>query len=56
MVVSHVLAYGREVDAPLELLILNFSTPSDEMYWLDQDEICSLGIKLWDVPGDRFVC
>jgi hypothetical protein len=56
MVVSHVLAYGREVDAPLELLILNFSTPSDEMYWLDQDEICSLGIKLWDVSGDRFVC
>jgi hypothetical protein len=56
MVVSHVLAYGREVDAPLELLILNFSTPSGEMYWLAQDEICSLGIKLWDVPGDRFVC
>lgn len=56
MVVSHVLAYGREVDAPLEVLILNFSTPSDQMYWLDQDEICSLGIKLWDVPGDRFIC
>jgi len=56
MVVSHVLAYGREVDAPLELLILNFSTPSDKMYWLDQDEICSLGIKLWDVPSDRFIC
>lgn len=55
-VVSHVLAYGREVDAPLEVLILNFSTPSDDMYWLDQDEICSLGIKLWDVPGDRFIC
>ena len=56
MVVSHVLAYGREVDAPLEVLILNFSTPSDDMYWLDQDEICSLGIKLWDVPGNRFIC
>ena len=56
MVVSHVLAYGREVDAPLELLILNFATPSNTMYWLNQDEICSLGIKLWDVPGDRFIC
>jgi hypothetical protein len=56
MVVSHVLAYGREVDAPLELLILNFATPSNTMYWLDQDEICSLGIKLWDLPGDRFIC
>ncbi len=55
-VVSHVLAYGREVDAPLEVLILNFSTPSDDMYWLDQGEICSLGIKLWDVPGDQFIC
>jgi hypothetical protein len=55
MVVSHVLAYGREVDAP-EVLILNFSTPSNDMYWLDRDEICSLGIKLWDVPGNRFIC
>jgi hypothetical protein len=55
-VVSDVLSYGREVDAPLELLILNFSTPSDAMYWLDEDEICSLGIKLWDVPGHKFTC
>ena len=55
-VVAHVLAYGREVDAPLELLIRNFATPSNTMYWLKQDEICSLGIKLWDVPGNRFVC
>lgn len=56
MVVSHILDYGREVDAPLELLILNFATPSNSIYWLDDDEICSLGIKLWDVPGDRFIC
>ncbi|UYN99009.1 MAG: hypothetical protein KIT02_13895 [Devosia sp.] len=56
MVVSDVLAYGQLVDAPLELLILNFSTPSHTMYWLNQDEICSLGIKLWDVLGDRFIC
>jgi hypothetical protein len=56
MVVSHVLQYGREVEAPLELLILNFATPSNSVYWLDQEEICSLGIKLWDVPGDRFIC
>lgn|GEM_PF-3591993 len=55
-VVSHVLAYGREVDAPLELLILNFATPSSSIHWLSEDEICSLGIKLWDVPGNRFIC
>src|SRR5690606_36429590 len=56
MVVSHVLQYGREVSAPMELLILNFATPSNSIYWLDQNEICSLGIKLWDVPSDRFIC
>lgn len=56
MVVSHVLQYGHEVQAPLELLILNFATPSDAVYWLDQDEICSLGIKLWDVPANKFIC
>lgn len=56
LVVSDILAYGREVGAPLELLILNFATPSNSIYWLNEDEICSLGIKLWDVDGDRFTC
>lgn len=56
MVVSHVLQYGREVDAPIDLLIMNFATPANSMYWLDQREICTLGIKLWDVPGNRFIC
>lgn len=56
LVVSEVLEYGREVEAPLELLILNFATPSRSIYWLSDDEICALGIKLWDVPGDRFIC
>jgi hypothetical protein len=55
-VVSHVLSYGREVDAPLEVLILNFATPSESMYWLSEQEICSLEIKLWDVKRDRFIC
>jgi len=56
MVVSHVLDYGRLVDAPLELLILNFATPSNSIYWLSQEEICSLGIKLWDVVRSQFTC
>lgn len=55
-VVSHVLEYGREVEAPLELLILNFATPSSSIYWLNSEEICSLGIKLWDVPRNKFIC
>lgn len=56
LVVSQVLDYGLEVEAPLELLILNFATPSSSIYWLSEDEICSLGIKLWDVTGNRFTC
>lgn len=56
LVVAHVLEYGREVDAPLEVLIVNFATPSHTIYWLDEREICALGIKLWDVERDGFVC
>lgn len=55
-VVSLVLEYGKEVEAPIELLILNFATPSSSIYWLSEEEICSLGIKLWDTPGNRFIC
>jgi hypothetical protein len=56
MVVADVLKYTKMVDAPLELMIMNFSTPSDQMYWLNNEEICSLGIKLWSNLEDRFLC
>jgi hypothetical protein len=56
VIVSQVLQYGKEVSAPLDLLILNFATSSDDIYWLSQTEICSLGIKLWDTEANRFVC
>jgi hypothetical protein len=56
LIVSQVLQYGKDVDAPLELLILSFGTPSDDIYWLSQKEICSLGIKLWDVVLNKFIC
>jgi len=55
-VVADVLRYGHQVDAPLELLVLTFATPSYEMYWLDEVEICALGIKLWSNSSDRFIC
>lgn len=55
-VVADVLRYGHVVDAPLELLVLNFATPSYEMYWLSEEEICTLGIKLWSNTTDSWIC
>lgn len=56
LIVADVLQYAQRVDASLDLMIMNFSTPSDQMYWLDEWEICSLGIKLWSNAEDRFIC
>lgn len=56
LVVADVLKYAKMVDVPLELMIMNFSTPADQMYWLNNEEICSLGIKLWSNIEDRFLC
>ncbi len=55
-VVSDVLSYGQDVDAPLEVLIINFATPSHEIYWLSFVETCSLGIKLWSNTYNKFLC
>ena len=55
-VVADILAYGRRIDAPVELLILNFMTPSDQITWIPNDVICQLGIKLWNVHTDKFDC
>ncbi|GAB4072404.1 hypothetical protein KHC28_26295 [Ancylobacter sonchi] len=54
--VADLLAYGQEIDAPLDLLVAAFATPSDQMYWLSQLEICRLGIKLWSNELKRFLC
>lgn len=56
LIVADVLRYAQLVDAPLELMIMNFSTPSNQIYWLSETEICSLGIKLWSNAQDRFIC
>ena len=48
-VVSDILRYGKTVRAPTELLIVNFATASDDIFWVDNSDICALGIKLWSV-------
>jgi hypothetical protein len=55
-IVADVLSYSRDVEAPLELMIINFATPSQSIYWLSQLEICGLGIRLWSNTANRFLC
>lgn len=55
-VVADVLSYSRDVEAPLELIIINFATPSQSIYWLSHLEICGLGIRLWSNASNRFLC
>jgi len=53
--VSDILQYGQYVNAPMEIFIKNFSTPSDEMYWFSTREELALGIKVWDIGNERFI-
>lgn len=55
-VVGFILAYAQQVDAPIETLIFSFMTPSSDMYYLSQNEICGLGIKLWSNKTNKFIC
>jgi hypothetical protein len=55
-IVADILVYGRIVNAPVDLLIAGFSTPSHEIFWVPQQTICELGIKLWSNTENRFVC
>lgn len=54
--VADILRYGKAVDAPIELLIAGFSTPSHDIFWVSQEDICALGIRLWSNETNRFVC
>ena len=56
LIVADVLSYSRDVEAPLQLMIINFSTPSNSIYWLSHLEICGLGIRLWSNATNRFLC
>lgn len=54
-VVSDVLQYGRDVDAPLEILIKKFATPSGSMYWFSENELLRLGVKVWNMEKKCFL-
>ena len=54
-IVSDVLQYGRDVDAPLEILIKKFATPSGSMYWFSEDELLRLGVKVWSMEKNCFL-
>jgi hypothetical protein len=54
--VADMLAYGKAVNAPIELLIAGFATPTNDVFWVSQTDICALGIKLWSTETHRFVC
>ena len=53
--VGAVLKYGQVVDAPMEIFVRNFQTPSDDMYWFSTNELLSLGVKVWDMANKCFV-
>lgn len=53
--VGEILEYGQVVEAPMEIFVRNFKTPSNDMYWFSTQEALSLGIKVWDMHNDCFV-
>lgn len=55
-VVADLLLYAKRVNAPIDIMIASFLTPSTEMYVLDNEEVCELGVKLWSNATNRFIC
>lgn len=55
-IVADMLLYGKQVSAPIDLLIAGFSTPSEGIFWVSNSDLCSLGIKLWSNDTNRFLC
>jgi hypothetical protein len=53
---STMLRYGKAVNAPIDLLIAGFSTPSRDIFGVSQTDICALGIRLWSNDTSKFVC
>jgi len=53
--VSLVLEYGLVVDAPMEIFVRNFQTPSHSIYWFTTAELLGLGIKVWDMTNKCFI-
>lgn len=55
-IVADMLRYGKVVDAPIDLLIQGFATPSESIFWVSSADVCALKIKLWSNDTKRFVC
>jgi hypothetical protein len=55
-IVAQILIYGKEVNAPVELLIAGFATPAEDMFVVSNADLCRLKIKLWSVETKKFVC
>jgi hypothetical protein len=55
-VVADMLRYGKTVNAPIDLLIAGFYTPSNNIFCVSEADVCALGIKLWSNDTNRFVC
>lgn len=55
-IVADLLRFGRAVNAPIELLIAGFSTPSNRIFWVSNPDLCALGIKVWSNTYNRFLC
>jgi hypothetical protein len=49
-----ILRYGRDVAAPLEIFIEMFKRPANDTHWFSTSELCSLGIKVWDMSTKSF--
>jgi hypothetical protein len=54
--VAFLLEYGRQVRAPMEIFIAAISTPPTHVHEFTMSELCSLGIKVWDMQNNRFMC
>ena len=55
LIIAEILKYGHYVDAPMEIFIKQFSTPSTNIYWFSTQEELQFGIKVWDVDNNLFI-
>jgi hypothetical protein len=54
-IIADILEYARLVEAPAEILVKTFRTPSRDIYWLRTDELLRLGVRVWDMQRNCFV-
>jgi len=54
--IAELLKYGSYVEAPMEIFIAVIGTPPTQVHEFSMSELCSLGIKVWDMHNNRFRC